>query len=82
MSLKAYKKEKPFENKLLEKKKELLTNKLISLNYNGKIKTDFALSEELFELTEIKYQNLLNALNTGKIDQMQFREWRKNTFHS
>ena len=30
--------------------------------------------KELFELIEIKYQDLLNALNTGKIDQAQFTE--------
>ncbi|MBE6160846.1 MAG: hypothetical protein E7158_01315 [Firmicutes bacterium] len=30
--------------------------------------------KELFELLEIKYQDLLHALNTGKIDQTQFEE--------
>ena len=30
--------------------------------------------KKLYELMEIKYQDLLHALNTGKIDQKQFLE--------
>lgn len=58
--------------------KEVLTNKLISINYNGKLKSDFALSEELFELTE-KFKMFIEDLTFDKKENVKtFIEGIKN----
>ena len=72
--LKAYAQEKDIIKLCDEADKYKFKSVCINPCYISLVKSYLEKLKRLYELMEIKYQDLLHALNTGKIDQKEFLE--------